>query len=149
MQHANKQRMAADGVDAQKESIKISKFWEEELKSMPYVSQVSHFSSGHSPSPSYLCRNPASSSISSSQAPNSNRPPVKEEKLRSWAPSASTRSRRSSPLMPSRRDRSWCPQSSIRDKSCKAAEGCQYEWQVIVFVLCRDMMSSTFDKIPL
>ena len=41
MSHASTQRMAADGVDAQEESIKISKFWEEELKAMPYLSRKS------------------------------------------------------------------------------------------------------------
>ena len=39
--HANKQRMAADGVNAQTESIKISQYWEEQLKSMPYLSSKS------------------------------------------------------------------------------------------------------------
>ena len=37
-EHANSQRMAAGTVDNQTDSIKISKFWEEELKSMPYIS---------------------------------------------------------------------------------------------------------------
>ena len=39
MEHANKQRMSATGEIGQKESIKISQFWEEQLKSMPYISR--------------------------------------------------------------------------------------------------------------
>ena len=38
MAHASKQRMAADGDMQKDETIAISKFWEEELKSMPYLS---------------------------------------------------------------------------------------------------------------
>ena len=37
MHHANEQRMAAFGEGQQNESIAISKYWEEELKSMPYL----------------------------------------------------------------------------------------------------------------
>ena len=36
--HANKQRMSADGEIGQREAIKISQFWEEQLKLMPYNS---------------------------------------------------------------------------------------------------------------
>ena len=39
MTHANKQRMSASGESQQKETIKISQFWEEELKAMPYLSR--------------------------------------------------------------------------------------------------------------
>ena len=35
---ANKQRMTADGEDKQTEAIKISQYWEEQLKAMPYIS---------------------------------------------------------------------------------------------------------------
>ena len=38
MNHANDQRMATDAAGALNESIAISKFWEEELRSMPYLS---------------------------------------------------------------------------------------------------------------
>lgn len=38
MGHANEQRMAAFGEGQQTEKIKISQFWEEELKAMPYLS---------------------------------------------------------------------------------------------------------------
>ena len=38
MDHANKQRMTSEGERGQKESIKISEFWEEQLKAMPYLS---------------------------------------------------------------------------------------------------------------
>lgn len=38
MKHANEQRMAANSENNQAESIQISKFWEEELKAMPYLS---------------------------------------------------------------------------------------------------------------
>ena len=37
--HANKERMAADAVDQKEQTIAISKFWEEELKNMPYISR--------------------------------------------------------------------------------------------------------------
>ena len=37
--HACEQRMSVSGAAVQKESIKISQFWEEELKSMPYLTQ--------------------------------------------------------------------------------------------------------------
>ena len=36
--HANKQRMSAEGVVGQREAIQISQFWEEQLKAMPYLS---------------------------------------------------------------------------------------------------------------
>jgi len=38
MDHANKQRMTAEGEKGQLQSIKISQFWEEKLKAMPYLS---------------------------------------------------------------------------------------------------------------
>jgi hypothetical protein len=38
MAHANKERMAADADQNKTTSIAISQFWEEELKSMPYLS---------------------------------------------------------------------------------------------------------------
>ena len=38
LEHANQERMAADSLMNRDESIAISKFWEEELKSMPYLS---------------------------------------------------------------------------------------------------------------
>ena len=38
MANANEARMAAGGPGQQSESIKISQFWEEELKAMPYLS---------------------------------------------------------------------------------------------------------------
>ena len=39
MDHANKQRMTAEGVDMKKESIQISQYWEEQLKAMPYLTR--------------------------------------------------------------------------------------------------------------
>ena len=39
MSNANQARMAAGGMGQQNESIKISQFWEEELKAMPYLSR--------------------------------------------------------------------------------------------------------------
>ena len=39
MKHANEQRMSANTADQKEESIAISKFWEEELKAMPYLSR--------------------------------------------------------------------------------------------------------------
>ena len=39
MAHANKERMCADGEVLKSQSIEISQFWEEELKSMPYLSR--------------------------------------------------------------------------------------------------------------
>ena len=39
MNHANEQRMAAFGKGQEHESIAISKFWEEELKRMPYLTR--------------------------------------------------------------------------------------------------------------
>ena len=38
MRHANEQRHTASGEGMQEQAIKISQFWEEELKSMPYFS---------------------------------------------------------------------------------------------------------------
>ena len=38
LDHANKQRMSAEGQDKQTEAIKISQYWEEQLKAMPYLS---------------------------------------------------------------------------------------------------------------
>ena len=38
MAHANNERMAADADQNKTSSIAISKFWEEELPSMPYLS---------------------------------------------------------------------------------------------------------------
>ena len=35
--HANKQRHTASGEDMKKESIKISQYWDEQLKAMPYL----------------------------------------------------------------------------------------------------------------
>ena len=43
--HANKQRMTADGEDKQTEAIKISQYWEEQLKAMPYLSSKCYVSS--------------------------------------------------------------------------------------------------------
>ena len=43
--HANKQRMTADGEDKQTEAIKISQYWEEQLKAMPYLSSKCSVSS--------------------------------------------------------------------------------------------------------
>ena len=42
--HANEMRMAAGGQGQQTESIAISKFWEEQLKAMPYISSKSFVS---------------------------------------------------------------------------------------------------------
>ena len=43
MAHANKERMGA-GTDCTKaESIKITEFWEEQLKAMPYLSRKYSF----------------------------------------------------------------------------------------------------------
>ena len=39
MGHANKQRMTAEGEDMKKQSIQISDYWAEQLKSMPYLSR--------------------------------------------------------------------------------------------------------------
>ena len=41
--HANKQRMSAEGVVGQREAIQISQFWEEQLKAMPYLSSKYFF----------------------------------------------------------------------------------------------------------
>ena len=38
LDHANKERMAADGQKMQSEAIHISPYWEEQLKAMPYLS---------------------------------------------------------------------------------------------------------------
>ena len=38
MAHSSKQRMSTEGADNKKSAIEISKYWEEELKDMPYVS---------------------------------------------------------------------------------------------------------------
>ena len=40
MKHANEQRMSAHAEDQKEESTAISKFWEEELKAMPYLSRM-------------------------------------------------------------------------------------------------------------
>ena len=37
MHHANEQRMAAFGKGQEHEKISISQYWEQELKSMPYL----------------------------------------------------------------------------------------------------------------
>ena len=42
MHHANVQRMTGAGMDQQKESIRITEFWEQELKDMPYLSRKSN-----------------------------------------------------------------------------------------------------------
>ena len=42
MAHASSYRMAADGEMQKEETIAISKFWEEELKAMPYLSCKYH-----------------------------------------------------------------------------------------------------------
>ena len=39
MAHANKQRMSSEGEGMQRQSIEMSQYWEEQLKSMPYLSQ--------------------------------------------------------------------------------------------------------------
>ena len=39
MDHANKQRMTSEGEGIQRQSIKMSQYWEEKLRSMPYLSQ--------------------------------------------------------------------------------------------------------------
>ena len=39
MAHAAKQRMTSEGENMQRESIKMSEFWQEQLRAMPYLSQ--------------------------------------------------------------------------------------------------------------
>ena len=39
MAHAAKQRMSAEGEGMERQSIEISEYWQEQLKSMPYLSQ--------------------------------------------------------------------------------------------------------------
>ena len=39
MVHANEERMTAAGSSQQNESIQISQYWEEQLRSMPYLSR--------------------------------------------------------------------------------------------------------------
>ena len=39
MGHANKQRMTTEGEDMKRQSIKVSEYWEEQLKAMPYLSR--------------------------------------------------------------------------------------------------------------
>ena len=39
MDHANKERMTGEGEKMKAESIAISKYWEEELRAMPYLSR--------------------------------------------------------------------------------------------------------------
>ena len=41
MGHANEQRLAAFGKGQEQETIQISQFWEQELKSMPYLTRKS------------------------------------------------------------------------------------------------------------
>ena len=48
LDHANKQRMTAEGEKGQAESIQISQFWEEQLKAMPYLSRKCHRSTSFS-----------------------------------------------------------------------------------------------------
>ena len=43
MAHANEQRMSSAGEGNKAESIKISEFWEEQLKAMPYLSRKYSF----------------------------------------------------------------------------------------------------------
>ena len=38
MGHASKQRMTAEGEAQKNEAIKMSEYWQEQLKSMPYLS---------------------------------------------------------------------------------------------------------------
>ena len=38
MVHANNQRMTTEGEAMQAQSIKMSEYWDEQLKSMPYIS---------------------------------------------------------------------------------------------------------------
>ena len=38
LEHANKQRMSAEGKDKETQAIHISQYWEEQLKAMPYLS---------------------------------------------------------------------------------------------------------------
>ena len=39
MAHANEQRMSTSGDDQRAKSIRITEFWEEQLKAMPYLSR--------------------------------------------------------------------------------------------------------------
>ena len=39
MAHANEQRMSTTGEGQRAESIRITEFWEEQLKAMPYLSR--------------------------------------------------------------------------------------------------------------
>ena len=61
MDHANKERMSADGVVGQTEGIQISEFWEEQLKAMQYLSsKCLHFRNAYCSflsqrSPARLC----------------------------------------------------------------------------------------------
>ena len=42
LEHANKQRMTTEGEAQKEQSIKISQYWEEQLKAMPYLSCKCH-----------------------------------------------------------------------------------------------------------
>ena len=49
MAHADKQRFTSQGEDMQRESIKMSKYWEEQLRAMPYLSCTYNYQLSYSP----------------------------------------------------------------------------------------------------
>ena len=42
MEHAAKQRMSADGLMQKDQTIKMTEYWEQQLKAMPYFTRKCH-----------------------------------------------------------------------------------------------------------
>ena len=117
MAHANEQRMSSAGEGNKAESIKISEFWEEQLKAMPYLScKFSPFSSVLT-FLSCLQRR-AARPFTSSRAAQSRRAASRRGR---WchcsAPSPSTRTPRRSPSRASNNSRRRRHSRNLRSRS--------------------------------
>ena len=74
MEHANKQRMTAEGENMKTESIQMSQYWEEKLGSMPYISCKYLLRLLHSPSFLLVQRKTERRSTCLSPSPSPRRP---------------------------------------------------------------------------
>ena len=94
MGHAYKQRMTSEGEGMARESIKISQYWEEQLRAMPYLSREYLFIPICLNFILPLQRKTGRPSTYSSPVPNRPRLIGRERRWSSWAHSNSTRSPR-------------------------------------------------------
>ena len=91
MFHANEQRMSSTGDSTKAESIRITEFWEEQLKAMPYLSRKFLGLFTMLNSLMYFQRRMERPSTCSSLGPSKQVASRPGRSCHSWAPSVNTR----------------------------------------------------------